>query len=59
MQSEHIITTVVEIFSSDTLIIRQKWKETRRVPHVEQELLTNQEHMRSSPVLVGYVLLKL
>jgi hypothetical protein len=32
---------------------------TRRVPPVERKLLTLPEHMSSSPVLVGFVLLNL
>ena len=32
---------------------------TRRMSHVERRLLTLPEHLRSSPVLVGFVLLDL
>ena len=32
---------------------------TQRVPRVEQELLTFPEHMRSTPILVGFMLLDL
>ena len=35
------------------------WSTPQWVPHVEQELLTLPEHLRSPPVLVGFELLDL
>jgi len=53
----NIITS--QSFPHSWLVIRYVTRLTRRVPLVEQELLTLPEHLSSHPVLVGFVLLDL
>jgi hypothetical protein len=48
--------TTIYSFPHSRLITGFVTRLTRRVPLVEQELLTLPEHMSSPPVLVGFVL---
>ena len=58
-----VITCTVKSSDMDTAVYRYVNMAyvtlTRRVPIVEEELITLPEHMSSSPVLVGFVLFDL
>jgi len=50
------VVMIIRSFPPSSLITGFVTRVTRRVPHVEQEVLTLPEHLSSSQVLVGFVL---